>query len=40
MNKAALAAHDYVYDIFPGSDEEHRTAMNSQEKLRPQLRES
>jgi malate synthase len=31
MNKAALAAHDYVYDIFSGS-EEQRSAMKSTDK--------
>jgi malate synthase len=32
LNKAALAAHDYVYDIFSGSGEEQSPAMRSQEK--------
>jgi len=32
MTKAALAAHDYVYDIFSGSGEEQRPAMKSTDK--------
>ncbi len=32
MNKSALAAHDYVYDIFPGTDEAQRTATQSRNK--------
>jgi len=31
LNKAALAAHDYVYDIFPGSREEQRPTIGTQE---------
>jgi malate synthase len=32
LNKATLAAHDYIYDIFPGSEEEQRPAIGAQEK--------
>ena len=31
LNKAALAAHDYVYDIFPGSKEEQHPTIGTQE---------
>jgi malate synthase len=31
LNKTALAAHDYVYDIFPGSEEEQRPTIGTQE---------
>ena len=31
LNKAALAAHDYVYDIFPGSEKEQRPTIGTQE---------
>ena len=30
LGKVALAAHDYVYDIFPGVEEKQRPAMSSQ----------
>ncbi len=31
LNKAALAAHDYVYDIFSGSELEPRSAIGTEE---------
>jgi malate synthase len=33
LNKAALSAYDYVYDIFPGVEAEQRTAEPAQGKL-------
>jgi len=29
LNKIALAAHDYVYDVFPGIEGEQRSAAKS-----------
>jgi hypothetical protein len=31
LNKAALAAHDYAYDIFPGGEEAQRPTVGTQE---------
>ena len=31
LSQAALAAHDYVYDIFPGSEEQQHPAKGAQD---------